>query len=191
MLASDFSLPPAFQLSALPSKAADLAECWSFDAVEARLIEAMRFAWRDEPGTYPFAKDGPWDLMTAAAGDYDARGGDMDAPPPPRVPLSRAERARMEEAVGWLGWLADPAVHRVRARRLCGGGCDARLIVLATRKYAAQRGERVELRWSQLLRPMGMKRGAGELSRRYRKAVASIAAELVRRGVVVDLAREG
>lgn len=162
---------------------------WTFGVVEDRLVEAMRFAWRDEPGTFPFAKDGPWALMTPEAGDYDKRGGDMDAPPLPRVPLSRDERARMDAAVEWLSLLSDPVVHPVRARRSVGGGCDARLVVLATRKLAAQRGERRDVRWSQLLVPMGMKRGAGELSRRYSRAIASITAALHHRRVDVVLAR--
>lgn len=171
------------------ASAGDAPALWTFGAVEDRLVEAMRFAWRDEPGTFPFAKDGPWSLMTPEAGDYDKRGGDMDAPPMPRVPLSRDERKRMGEAVEWLALLSDPLVHPVRARRSVGGGCDARLVVLATRKLAAQRGERRDVRWSQLLGSMGMKRGAGELSRRYSRAVGSIAAVLHRRRVHVVLAR--
>jgi hypothetical protein len=38
---------------------------WTFDAVQERLIEAMRLWWRS-PGRrrWPFAGDAPWHLMT-------------------------------------------------------------------------------------------------------------------------------
>lgn len=160
---------------------------WTFDAVEDRFIEAMRFAWRDSSGSWPFASDGPWHLMQAVAGDYDARGGDMDAPPPVRVPLSRAERARMDEAVGWLALVPPPARPGARG----GSGSDAKLIVLAARKLGAVRGdERGQVRWSLLLRPMGLAKGAGALAKRYGRAISAIAVELERREVVVDLARD-
>jgi hypothetical protein len=38
---------------------------WTFDAVEERLIEAMRLWWRSPGGgRWPFASDAPWHLMT-------------------------------------------------------------------------------------------------------------------------------
>lgn len=199
MLDGSISLPTSFQGENQPSNAPDFDAEWTFDAVEDRLIEAMRFAWRDEPGNWPFASDGPWHLIRSNEyfWDYTTQTGRLrreDEPPPPRVPLSREERARMAQAVDWLAMLDDPAVHPVRAR-VAGGACDARLVVLATRKLAAQRGEgpngerKRAIRWSQLLRPMGLTRGAGMLSKRYSRAVAAIAVELCRRAVPVDLAR--
>lgn len=190
MLSSANTLPAPFRFDDLPSERPIEGAFWTFDAVEDRLIEAMRFAWRDTPGRWPFASDGPWHLMRAAAGDYDARGGDLDTPSL-RIPLTRAERARMDEAVGWLALIPPPVRPKART---AGGGCDARLVVLATRKLAAHRASRDgkpkgQVRWSQLLRPMGMKKGGGALGRRYERAVAAIVAELVRRGVAVDLAR--
>lgn len=171
---------------------ADVQDFWTFDAVEDRFIEAMRFAWRDSSGSWPFASDGPWHLMQAVAGDYDARGGDMDAPPPVRVPLSRAERARMDEAVGWLALV--PAPVRPGARLTGKGqamGSDAKLVVLVARKLGAVRGEeRGQVRWSLLLRPMGLNKGAGALAKRYGRAISAVAVELERRGVVVDRARD-
>lgn len=164
----------------------DAAEYWTFDIVEARLIEAMRFAWRDEPGTWPFAGDGPWALMAAERGDYDARGGDMTGSALlPRLHLTRAERARMDQAVGWLAYVAGDG-----SDKMIGG--DAKLIVRACRKLAAHRGEgRGQVRWMQLLSSMGVARGATMLSQRYSRAMARICAQLVRDGVPVDLAREG
>lgn len=196
MLVEPFCLPPAFQHSDLPSKGAEMADFWTFEAVEDRMVEAMRFAWRDEPGNWPFAGDGPWHLIQREVrlGDYDARGGDMEAPPLPRIPLTREERARMMEATGWLSLLSDARVHPVRVRE-AGGACDARLIILATRKLAAKRGAAAEgaqkrsIRWSQLLRPMGIARGAGMLSKRYGRALGAIVRELDRQGVPVVLAK--
>jgi hypothetical protein len=186
------TLPPPFRIENDPS---GLPEFWTFDAVEDRFIEAMRFAWRDEPGSWPFAGDGPWDLIVKETreGDYDKRGGDLDAPPPPRVPLSRAERARMDEAVGWLALV--PEAKRARAGGAGGargtGASDARLIVLVARKLGAVRGEaRGQVRWSLLLRHMGLKKGAGALAKRYVRAISALAMELERRGVPVELARD-
>lgn len=179
------TLPAPFRSEILPSENDDF---WTFDAVEDRLIEAMRFAWRDQSGTWPFASDGPWHLMRAVAGDYDARGGDLaDAAPMPRLPLTRAERARMDETVRWLSFLPEQAST---GRPRMGGGCDARLVILATRKLAAHRGEgRGHVRWSQLLRHMDLRKGAGALAKRYTRAICAIAIELERQGVPVDLAR--
>lgn len=185
MASLPITLPEPFRSENLPSGIDDL---WTFDAVEDRLIEAMRFAWRDQSGTWPFASDGPWHLMRAVAGDYDARGGDLaDAAPMPRLPLTRAERARMDETVRWLSFLPEQAAT---GRPRMGGGCDARLVILATRKLAAHRGEgRGQVRWSLLLRPMGLRKGAGALAKRYTRAISAIAIELERQGVPVDLAR--
>jgi len=181
------SLPVPFRPDDLPSGDSLDDVFWTFDAVEDRFIEAMRFAWRDEPGSWPFAGDGPWALIQAVAGDYDARGGDMDAPPPMRVALTRAERARMDEAVGWLALVPPPARPGARL----GEGSDARLIVLAARKLGAKRGEeRGQVPWTRLLRPMGLKKGAGALARRYGRAIAAVAVALEHNGVAVDLARD-
>jgi len=159
-------------------------ECWTFAAVEGRFIEAMRFAWRDEPGRWPFAGDGPWSLIRAERGDYDARGGDMDAPPLPRVPLTRAQRARMDECVAWLAFVTDDG-----ADRMIGG--DAKLIVRVARKLGAHRGEgRGQVPWIKLLAPMGVKKGAGMLAKRYSRAITRICERLNKQRVPVDMARE-
>lgn len=152
------------------SKEGSTSPFWTWDHVEGRLIEAMQLAWRDEPGRWPFAGDGPWHLIqrSVAAGDYDARGGEMDTPPPRRLPLTRAERARLEQAQGWLGALSEG---------------DRRLCLLVLRKKASDRA----VRWAELLRPMRMRRGAGQLERRYRGAIGALAARLHAAGVPVVL----
>ena len=189
MASLPITLPAPFHSENYPSgsQSIDDADFWTFDAVEDRFIEAMRFAWRDAPGHWPYAGDGPWHLMQAVAGDYDARGGDMEAPPPVRVPLSRAERARMDETVGWLALVPEPARPGARI----GTGSDAKLIVLVARKLGAKRGEeRGQVPWTKLLRPMGMERGGRALAWRYGKAISAIAVELERRGTAVNLARD-
>ena len=190
MASLPITLPAPFRIenvpSGLPANGFDDA-FWTFDAVEDRFIEAMRFAWRDEPGSWPFAGDGPWHLMKAVAGDYDKRGGDMDAPPPVRVPLTREERARMDEAVRWLSLVPPPARPGARI----GDAGDAKLIVLVARKLGAKRGEdRGQVPWSRLLRPMGLKKGGGALAKRYGRAISAIAVALEQNGVAVDLARD-
>jgi hypothetical protein len=164
-----------------------MTDHWTFDAVEGRLIEAMRFAWRDQSGSFPFAKDGPWHLMQRDAYYWDhanQTGKLADAPPAPRVPLSRAERKRMDDAVEWLRIVGDDGLDRVK-------GGDARLIILATRKLAAQRdGVRGQVRWVLLLRPLGLAKGAGMLRMRYTRAVTRIVQALDKRGAPVDLARD-
>src|SRR4051794_25298419 len=38
---------------------------WTFEAVQERLVEAMRLWWRSPGGgRWPFAGDAPWQLMT-------------------------------------------------------------------------------------------------------------------------------
>jgi hypothetical protein len=169
------------------ASAAPSALYWTFDVVEDRLIEAMRFAWRDEPGKWPFAGDGPWSLMQANSYYWDYKNesgrlleGDVSAP---RLALSRRERARMEQAVGWLRLLGDKGANKIR-------GGDARLVVLAVRKLAAHRGDgRGQVKWERLLARLGVQRGAGMLRKRYSRAIAEIAVSLDKSGLVVDLAR--
>lgn len=144
------------------------------------MIEAMRFAWRDEPGSWPFAGDGPWHLIRKEWSDHGAH----DAAVMPRIALSRAERARMDEAMGWLRLTNGSGVKQL------GEGGDALLIVLATRKLAAHRGEgRGRVDWMAVLRRLPVHRGAGMLAQRYSRAVTVIVKHLDKARVPVDLAR--
>ncbi|MPT48265.1 MAG: hypothetical protein E2598_07555 [Sphingobium sp.] len=132
---------------------------WTFDVVEERLIEAMHL-WRRSPGggRWPFASDGPWHLIQACAGDYDARGGDgvsSDVPLRP-LPLSAAQVARRDEASQWVGrYVADR---------------DRRLVVQVLIIKAAGR----TVSWVRLRRDMGVAVGAGGLGKRYSRAVTRI-----------------
>jgi hypothetical protein len=128
---------------------------WSFADVEARLVEAMRFWWHVEGAGWPFASDGPWHLIAAdKTWDWD-----MDRRPDvrvPKLPLSRAQMERRDEATGWL---------RHAPER------DRKLVVLAVTALAA--GRKV-VPWRALLRPMGLSLGAHGLRKRYSRAVTCI-----------------
>lgn len=120
----------------------------TFEAVEARLVEAVRLCWRISGGHWPFAKDGPWSLIQKDWWDWDAR----DERPIPRMPLSRIEVAERDEAIGWLRLIADDA--------------DRRLVVLAVTQLA-KGGDRARVSWLKLLKPMGKTHGADGLRMRY------------------------
>lgn len=125
---------------------------WSFADVEARLVEAMQFQWRTESGTWGFASDGPWHLIVRDWWDWAAH----EDKPVPRIPLSREQLARMEEASGWLALAPER---------------DRKLVVLAVTALAA--GRKV-VPWRALLRPMGLRLGSHGLRKRYSRAMTCI-----------------
>lgn len=125
---------------------------WTFADVEARLVEAMQFQWRTESGTWGFASDGPWHLIVRDWWDWAAH----EDRPVPRIPLSRAQLARMEEASAWLALAPER---------------DRKLVVLAVTALAA--GRKV-VPWRALLKPLGVVRGADGLRMRYGRAVTCI-----------------
>ena len=134
----------------------DQIKGWTFAQVEERLVEAMEFARRIEPRRWAFASDGPWHLIVRDWWDWAAH----EEKPVPRVPLSREQLARMEEAQGWL-------VHAPER--------DRKLVVLAVTALAA--GRKV-VPWRALLRPMGLQRGADGLRKRYGRAISAICERL-------------
>ena len=85
---------------------------------EAMLVEAVRL-WRRSPGggRWPFAGDGPWHLTQREGerGDYDARGGDGEAPRPRPLPLSVREVARRDAVTAWLEMIPDDVDRRLVA----------------------------------------------------------------------------
>tara|TARA_B100000678_G_C18163575_1_gene484135 strand:+ start:195 stop:626 length:432 start_codon:yes stop_codon:yes gene_type:complete len=134
----------------------------SFAEVEDRLVEAMRLCWQDEGGAWPFAGDGPWSLIRKEWWDWDAR----DAKALPRMPMSRAQMARRDEAVGWLALVAEK---------------DRRLVVLAVRELAKGKSQ---VPWRDLLAPMGKVRGADGLRMRYGRALNKLSVRINARCVV-------
>lgn len=161
-----------------------LAPVVGAEAVEAALIAAVQLSWR-LPGSTgvaarQWAGDGPWGLMLreTAAGDHDARGGDMEAPPPPREPLTVADMAAIERAARWLEWLA---ARPVRAGARGAAVADGALVAAVVRQKAAGQG-RVD--WNRVLRAMRLARGKGMLAQRYARALDWLAGEVARRARV-------
>jgi len=139
-----------------------MAGSMSFDDVQDRLVEALLTCWR-----YPDRERG-WQTLRSAwpeisrdvwAGDYDARGGDGTSADVALRPASqtRAEVAEMEEAFGWLDAVAPE---------------DRKLIGLALVQLA--RGKR-EVSSADLMRKLGIERGADGLRMRYSRAISAIA----------------
>jgi hypothetical protein len=133
----------------------------SFADIEERLVEAMLVCWRNpdrERGWQTLRSAWPEVLREASAGDYDARGGDLSSSDVSIRPasLTRAEVGAMEEAFGWLD-MVDPV-----DRKLIG------LVITARARGAAQTP------WHRLLKPMGLKRGADGLRKRYERAIGAV-----------------
>lgn len=136
----------------------------TFVDVEDRLVEALLTLWRlpdRERGLLRArASDGPWQLVMAEPGDYDARGGDgrsSDVAIRPAA-LTRREVTEMEEALGWVEVL-DPT--------------DRKLVGLVITQLA--RGRR-EVSWLKLLPIMGLTNGSEGLRKRYSRAITAICA---------------
>lgn len=135
------------------------AQIWTYEAVEARLIEAMEL-WRRSPGGghWPFASDAPWHMMQRSVGDYDARGGDgvsSDVPLRP-LPLSIEEVAERDAVSEWV-------VRHVPER-------DRRLVSAVLVIKAA--GARVS--WLRLRQRFGQEIGGHGLRKRYARAINCI-----------------
>jgi hypothetical protein len=100
---------------------------WTFEAVQERLVEAMRLWWRSPgEGRWPFASDAPWHLMTRKTRvsigiDGGLKGRELqlhlqaeDAEETRRWqgrerpgPLGREDVARRDETTEWLGYVAE------------------------------------------------------------------------------------
>lgn len=133
--------------------------CHDFETVEAMLIEAW-LLWRRSPGggRWPFASDGPWDQISRAsdAGDYEGRMIGEEIAEPRSLPLSRAEVSQRDRVSQWLSLIEDEQARR--------------LVCLVVGVKALER----DVRWPALLHPLGLRRGAGRLERRYNRAIAGL-----------------
>lgn len=138
---------------------------WTYEMVEARLVEAMEL-WRRSPGggRWPFASDAPWHLMRRfnEAGQgfefHDARGGDMkssDVPLRP-LPLSIEEVAERDAVSEWV-----PRYVPERDRRLVS-------VVLVIKASGAR------VSWLRLRRRFGQEIGGHGLRKRYARAINCI-----------------
>ena len=163
-LANSPSFPP---IDRFGEQEAVFGDFWTYALTEARMIEAMRLAWRDEPGRWPFSGDGPWHLILRDFSDHGAH----DAAAIPKLPLSRKERARMDEARSWLSMISGDGAKTL------GEGGDARLVVCVLRKLAAHRGPgRGRVDWHAVMRAFRIGRGMGALQKRYSRAIGKITA---------------
>lgn len=134
---------------------------WTPDYVEDRLVEAMITCWRqpDRERAWLRVKSAwPEIVREADKGDFDARGGEHNSSDVQLRPaaMTRRDQAEMEQAFGWVAVLSPD---------------DRKLVGLVISHLA--RGQR-EIKWARLLRPMGLKRGAGGIKMRYRRALSAI-----------------
>lgn len=161
----------------------ELSPVFGRAAVEEEMVACVGLSWRmrDVGGgrPSPYAADGPWHLMVRErnAGDYDARGGDMDDAPAPRAPIGLEDVARVERAAGWLAMLE----ARPRRAGLTSMVTDGAIVAAVLRQKAAS-GSRVD--WARVLRAVGLARGKGALPDRYARAMTWLS-ERVQRGAAV------
>lgn len=148
------------QGSMVPLEGQSLPTFLTFDDVQDRLVEAMLTCWRHPDRERGWLRvKAMWPDVMAEAGDYDARGGDLvsDGAALRPAALTRRDIDEMEEAFGWVEAVTPG---------------DRKLVGLAIAMLA--RGKR-EVSWANLLRPMGLRRGAGGLRMRYGRAMALVA----------------
>lgn len=140
----------------------ELDDFWTFDAVEQRLVDAMRAWWRSPDPEARFSLAGrissAWRLYCPDRADLAAWGAliDVEASEPRPLPLSRADMQRMVEASEWLAHVPE---------------ADRRLVVLALAKLAAGH-KRVP--WLKLKRRLGVEHGADGLRMRYSRALTAV-----------------
>lgn len=142
---------------------------WTFQAVEDRMVEAMRIWWRSPgkvgPGsTNPYASDIPAEMMVKSihAGDYDALGIDRSANDVPirSAAMTRADVEQRDMASDWIAFVPER---------------DRKLVTLALIQLAAGHSH---ISWVRLRKSMGMTIGAGGLQRRYSRAITAIVQRL-------------
>jgi hypothetical protein len=150
---------------------------WTFAAVEERLVEAM-LLWRRSPGggSWPFAGDAPWHLMTrktriSEAGlkgmDVQRRLQDEDAEEAKRMegrdrrgPLTRDDVARRDEATEWLGWVQPD---------------NRKVVILALVQRASGR---TNIDWAFIKSAIGADIGNKGVYRRYTTSITAVVKRL-------------
>lgn len=136
---------------------------WTFDMVEARLIEAVEVRRRmPGGGRWPFAKDGPWHLIPEAAraetvADFLLDAALMGHEDRFSAP-SRAEIAAMEEAEGWTLFVGDEGQRQALAAGI------------VERAKGAKR-----VGWTRLCERLSFPHAPAAMERRFARAVTTIA----------------
>ena len=156
----------------------ELAVPSSRESLEEQMVEAVRLSWKlrdPDGGGSPYAADGPWHLMQRdlRAGDYDARGGDMDDAPTPSLRLGAVDLAQIEQAGRWLQLLVD---RPTRAGQTSAAS-DGAIVAAVLRQRAAGNSQ---ISWARVLRAVGLTRGQDGLAYRYRRAMAWLAEQVVK-----------
>ena len=140
--------------------------------VQAALVEAIDL-WRRTPAAIKLGMktSGIWSQMLQRIdpGDHDGRGGDMIAPTPRPLPLSRDEVWRRDAITEW--YLDIPKAE------------DRRLVAMAV-AYLYRGYQRVP--WLKIKHQMGIKFGAEGLRKRYGKAIFTICQAETRRNAQVE-----
>lgn len=137
--------------------------CWTFEGVQARLVEAMEYLDRVTPsGHDPYAKDGPWRLIRPEWGDYVDRDARRETLARERGGLRAAQVDRMEATLAWITWV--PA--RGEARRLVG------TVLIQLVNGGSQP------RWAEVKRVMRSRQSAEMLRKTYAAAIGRIASKL-------------
>lgn len=136
---------------------------WTLEEVEEALI-ACHELWRRSPGggRWPFAGDGPWQLIQGEDGDFGGDGVDgASSSVRPRPPLDAAEVGERDRVTAWLQWIGDVDVRKA--------------VWLAT--WAFHHGE-PHAPWMAIARAIRWTRSANALAGRYRMALAAITCRL-------------
>lgn len=143
------------------------------ESLEEQMVEAVRLSWKlRDPvgGSSPYASDGPWDQMLRdlRAGDYDARGGDMEDAPAPSTRLGAVDLAQIEQAGRWMRVLADRPTRSGQS----AGVSDGAIVAAVLRQKAAGQSQ---VNWGRVLRAVGLSRGKDGIAFRYRRAMEWLA----------------
>lgn len=126
---------------------------WAYEAVEERLVEMVDL-WRRSPGggSAGYATDGPWRQMLREWWDHGAH----DERPAPRLPLTRDEVGRRDEASSWVErWVPVRDVPLL-------------WLALCAKARGAQPG------WKRIGSDLGLALSRQALALRYERAVGAI-----------------
>lgn len=135
---------------------------YDFADVQAALVDVVHL-WRRSPhvGHSPVKSSWPNEMVQRGFGDYDARGGDLIAPSPRPVPLSREEVARRDAVSAWVEHVP--------------GDINRRIVWLAVGQLASGRAQ---VSWRKVQARLRWQRGRGGVERRYSRAIGAICAAL-------------
>jgi hypothetical protein len=163
-------------------------------AVREELAECVLLSWRlpvrGDGARSAWASDGPWQAMvrSARAGDYDARGGDMDgaddAGDASHGALTVEQLARIDRAAGWMASLADrPAWQRGLTMRVNDGA-----LVAAVARHDAMNGGGGRTDWAAVAGALNLPAGRGDrLRMRHARALHWLAARVGRGALVREM----